>query len=88
MATWSSAGDRSSRIALPLRRAPPALARSRRNTRSGRSFRRLSIPQARSGTADDVIVLDHDRNGLDDFLVLNGNGFVGPVQLIAAYRRR
>jgi hypothetical protein len=58
------------------------------NERAGRRFRSVGIPQARSGAADDVVVLDHDRNGLDDFLVLNGRGRSGPVQLIASYRRR
>jgi hypothetical protein len=48
----------------------------------------VAIPQARSGGADDVITIDHDRNGLADFLVLNGLERAGPIQLIAAFRPR
>jgi hypothetical protein len=57
------------------------------NTGSGRGYRPMSIPQARSGSAEDVVVLDHDRNGLADFLVLNGRGSLraGPIQLIAFF---
>ena len=57
------------------------------NRGSGRRFSSASIPSTRSGSADDVVTIDHDRNGLDDFLVLNGRSFAGPVQLIAAFRR-
>jgi hypothetical protein len=33
-----------------------------------------------------VVPIDHDGNGLTDFLALNGNGTAeGPVQLIAFY---
>jgi hypothetical protein len=56
--------------------------------RSGRAYRSVAIPQARSGGADDVITIDHDRNGLADFLVLNGLERAGPIQLIAAFRPR
>ena len=36
---------------------------------------------------DDAYAIDHDGNGLDDFLVLNGRGSgKGPLQLIAFYR--
>jgi hypothetical protein len=58
------------------------------NRRGGRDFGRARIPQARSGVGDDVVALDHDRNGLDDFLVLNGRTSIGPIQLIAAFRGR
>jgi len=53
----------------------------------GTSFRSMAIPQARSGSAEDVIAIDHDRNGLADFVVLNGRGSLraGPIQLIAFY---
>jgi hypothetical protein len=57
------------------------------NALRGRAFRRVTIPQARSGGADDVIAIDHDHNGLTDFVVLNGLERPGPVQLIAAFRR-
>ena len=57
------------------------------NNGTGRGYRPMSIPQARSGTAEEVVVLDHDRNGLADFLVLNGRGSLreGPIQLIAFF---
>ena len=57
------------------------------NSGRGRAFRSAAIPQARFGGADDVVALDHDRNGLTDFVVLNGLGRAGPIQLIASYRR-
>jgi hypothetical protein len=57
------------------------------NSGSGRGYRSMGIPQARSGTAEEVVAVDHDRNGLADFLVLNGRGSLraGPIQLIAFY---
>lgn len=57
------------------------------NGGGGRSFRSMAIPQARSGSTEDVLAIDHDRNGLADFLVLNGRGSLraGPIQLIAFY---
>jgi hypothetical protein len=57
------------------------------NRRAGRAWRSRAIPQVRSGLADDVVSLDHDQNGLADFLVTNGRMATGPVQLIASYRR-
>ncbi len=53
----------------------------------GRRWISRPIPQARGGLADDVVALDHDRNGLVDFFVTNGRQSTGPTQLIAAYRR-
>ena len=37
--------------------------------------------------AEEVVAVDHDRNGLADFLVLNGRGSLraGPIQLIAFF---
>jgi hypothetical protein len=57
------------------------------NSGDGSRFRSMSIPQARSGSAEEVVAIDHDRNGLADFLVLNGRGSLraGPIQLIAFY---
>ena len=57
------------------------------NNGTGRGYRPMAIPQARSGTAEEVVAIDHDRNGLADFLVLNGRGSLraGPIQLIAFY---
>jgi hypothetical protein len=43
----------------------------------------VAIPQPGSGTADDVIALDYDKNGLTDFLTLNGLTSRGPVRLTA-----
>jgi len=51
----------------------------------GRRFVSVRIPHTRRGSADDVIALDHDLNGLTDFVVLNGRQKAGPVQLLAAY---
>ncbi len=57
------------------------------NGGGGDRFRSMDIPQARTGSAEDVIAIDHDRNGLADFVVLNGRGSLraGPIQLIAFY---
>ena len=55
------------------------------NDGTGRAFTSVSIPQAESGRADDVMALDHDRDGLTDFLVLDGRRGPGPVRLLAAF---
>jgi hypothetical protein len=58
------------------------------NDGKGRSFTSVRIPQAgpNAGRGDDVVAFDHDRNGLTDFLVLNGRGReAGPIQLLAAF---
>ncbi len=57
------------------------------NGGDGTRFRSMAIPQAKNGSAEDVLAIDHDRNGLVDFLVLNGRGSLraGPIQLIAFY---
>jgi hypothetical protein len=57
------------------------------NRGTGRSFRAQVVPGTSRGRADDVVALDHDRNGLVDFLIVNGNQAVEPIQLIAAFRR-
>jgi hypothetical protein len=57
-----------------------------RNSGNGIRFSTLPMPQARGGYADSAIPIDHDRNGLTDFLVLNGKGGPGRVQLIAFFR--
>jgi hypothetical protein len=57
------------------------------NKGMGRSLRAVAVSGTGQGRADDVVALDYDHNGLDDFLVFNGNEAVGPVQLIAAFRR-
>jgi hypothetical protein len=60
------------------------------NAGNGRNFSRMpSIPHTREGEAESVWPIDYDRNGLTDFLVLNGAGSrsnLGPVQLIAFFR--
>ncbi|HKZ91038.1 MAG TPA: VCBS repeat-containing protein, partial [Candidatus Limnocylindrales bacterium] len=45
----------------------------------------VEIPQTVKGSADDVVALDYDQNGLTDFVVLNGRRKAGPVQLLAAF---
>ncbi len=57
------------------------------NKGNGRGFRRLAVPAVRGGAAESVTAIDHDRNGLTDFLVLNGarSNHTGPTQLIALY---
>lgn len=52
------------------------------NNGSGTGFTTLAVPSTRKGLAEDVIALDWNEDGLDDFLVLNGNKRPGPVQLI------
>jgi hypothetical protein len=57
------------------------------NRGNGRSFRVVAAPSRAGGVADDVYPIDHDQNGLTDFLVLNGRGSAkGPLQLISFYR--
>ena len=56
------------------------------NAGDGRTFTSVTIPQTTAGSADDVLALDVDHNGTDDFLVLNGAETAGPVQLIAGFR--
>jgi hypothetical protein len=56
--------------------------------KGGTAFTSVTIPQTTKGSADDVIALDYDRNGLTDFVVLNGHLAPGPVQLLAAFPRR
>jgi hypothetical protein len=57
------------------------------NRDAGSAWSALAIPQAASGRGDDAVVIDHDGNGLEDFVVLNGNNARGPVQLIAFFPR-
>ncbi len=54
----------------------------------GTSYASVKIPQTSKGVADDVIALDYDRNGLMDFVVLNGRTKAGPVQLLASFPRK
>ena len=57
------------------------------NRKGGRWFESVIIPQTRTGDADDAVAIDHDANGLADFLVLNGRARAGATQLIAFYPR-
>jgi hypothetical protein len=45
----------------------------------GRAWRSVRIPQAKEGSADAVMAIDHDDNGLMDFVVLNGRLHPGPL---------
>lgn len=56
------------------------------NSGGGRAFTSIRIPQTTEGTGQDVVAIDHDQNGLTDFLVLNGESIAGPIQLISAQR--
>jgi hypothetical protein len=60
------------------------------NAGNGENFSPMSsIPYTKEGEAESVWPIDYDRNGLTDFLVLNGAGArsnLGPVQLIAFFR--
>jgi hypothetical protein len=51
----------------------------------GKRFVSIRIPQTREGSADDVIAIDYDENGLTDFVVLNGRSQAGPIQLLASF---
>ena len=55
------------------------------NRAGGTKLTPFPIPQTSGGSADAVIPIDYDRNGLTDFVVLNGNHKAGPVQLIAFF---
>jgi hypothetical protein len=53
---------------------------------TARSFSRVAIPQTTEGIAESVAAIDHDRNGLSDFIVMNGRLMAtGPIRLIAFY---
>jgi hypothetical protein len=59
------------------------------NKGGGKGYTSVRIPQAgpKKGRGDDVVAIDHDKNGLTDFLVLNGRGkAAGPIQLLASFR--
>ena len=56
------------------------------NDGTGRHWRVMAIPSTSAGSADAVVPLDWDGNGLTDFLVLNGETKGGPVQLISFTR--
>ena len=57
------------------------------NTRGGRRFRNVGIPQTRLGKGDFVTSLDYDRNGRTDFFVQNGyHKHAGPNRLLATRR--
>ena len=69
---------------LDLNRADQLLVNNGKGTR----FTSVKIPQAgpKNGRGDDVVALDYDRNGLTDFVVVNGKGKnAGPIQLLASF---
>jgi FG-GAP-like repeat len=50
------------------------------------SYARFPIPQTTEGIAESVAAIDHDRNGLADFVVMNGRlQASGPTRLVAFY---
>ena len=55
--------------------------------KAGTQFASVKIPTTSKGSADDVFALDYDRNGLADFVVLNGRTKAGPIQLLASFPR-
>jgi hypothetical protein len=57
------------------------------NRKGGSSWSAVDIPQVADGSGDDAYAIDHDGNGLDDFVVLNGRNDRGPIQLTAFYER-
>ena len=60
------------------------------NDGKGTRFTSVKIPQAgpKNGRGDDVVALDYDRNGLTDFVVVNGKGKpAGPIQLLASFKQ-
>lgn len=47
------------------------------------AFTTMTIPQTTIGSGDTAYPLDYNRDGLTDFLVLNGrNSYPGPIQLL------
>jgi enediyne biosynthesis protein E4 len=71
-----------------LRTGPrPGADRSDRmllNRGGGKRFKTMRIPQTHRGVGEAVTAIDHDRNGLTDFIVQNGRyDNRGPVRLIA-----
>jgi len=56
------------------------------NDGTGRHWTPMAVPSTGAGTAESVVPLDWDGNGLTDFLVLNGETRGGPVQLISFTR--
>lgn len=57
------------------------------NTSRGRRFRSVMVPQVTSARPESVLAIDHDANGLTDFVVLHGRGGPGPVHLVAFFPR-
>jgi len=54
------------------------------NQRGGSDFDKIDIPQTSRGKGDFVAPIDYDRNGRDEFIVMNGHlKAEGPIRLIA-----
>ena len=55
---------------------------------SVRRLSRLRLPQISKGIGESVTAIDHDGNGLSDFIVMNGRFDArGPIRLVAFYPR-
>jgi hypothetical protein len=52
----------------------------------GAALERFPLPGTRDGRGDVALAIDHDRNGLMDFVVLNGTKTKGPIELFAFFR--
>jgi hypothetical protein len=57
------------------------------NRNGGSAWSSVVIPQVYSGSGEDAYAIDHDGNGMDDFLILNGHNTRGPIQMTAFYPR-
>ena len=58
------------------------------NNGNGRSYTAIKMPTRSGGSNDQVLAIDHDGNGMTDFLVLDGRSYApGPIHLIAFYPR-
>ena len=55
------------------------------NDGTGLRFRPMHVPDTAAGGPDAVIPIDYDGNGLTDFVVLNGQGSPGRVEVIAFF---
>ena len=55
------------------------------NNGTGTGFTPMTVPETTVGDGDSAYPIDYDKNGLSDFLVLNGQHHRGPVQLLAFF---
>jgi hypothetical protein len=91
VATGDVNGDERPDIYLMRRRPPGSSSGTNKpdvvylNNGTADNFTEMSIPSTTEGDAESVWPIDYDKNGLTDFLVLNGRSEEGPVQLIAFF---